>query len=223
MQRVLPLKQTLFKAKVAGFMKVFFFVPVLFASSFAHASFDSLSAEPRILVIGDSHSVGPFGRSLADELRKVSPKSSLYASCGTVASSWFTGSRTRCGFYFRTEEGKILEGKSGNTPKISGMIQTLKPDLLVVQLAGNYSVGFDESSAVKDMRRIVELIKDLPIACLWIAAPDARVNTTARSKLYSWVASATGDRCTVLDSRAFTRYPEHEGDGIHYSRESDVR
>lgn len=179
--------------------------------------------DPRILVIGDSHAVGPYGRLLADELKKVSERTSLYASCGTVASSWFTGSKTKCGFYFHTEGGSILSGIIGNTPKLPGMLRTLAPDLLVVELSGNYTNGYDHATAVEDMRKIVRLIKDSSVACLWVSAPDARVNTPTRPKLFSWVMEAVGDRCTVLDGRAYTHYPEHEGDGIHYSRESDVR
>ncbi len=204
-------------------MKIFFPFLLFFGALSSHASAIHANGEPRILVIGDSHAVGPFGRLLVDDLKQVTPRSSIYASCGTVASSWFVGSKTRCGFFFKTEQGKTLQGRVGNTPKLPGMLATLKPDLLVVELSGNYIKGFDEATAIADMKKIIELIKDQPIACLWVSAPDSRIKRTERSSLFSWVMEAVGDRCTVIDGRAHTHYPEHEGDGIHYSRESDVR
>jgi hypothetical protein len=204
-------------------MKIFAVFSMFFAGTLSFASSGHLHSESRILIIGDSHSVGPFGHLLVDELKQVSSRTSLYASCGTVASSWFAGSKTRCGFYFKTEQGKTLQGRIGNTPKLPGMLATLKPDLLVVGLSGNYSKGFDEAAAIADMKKVINLIKDQAIACLWVSAPDSRINRTERSKLFSWVMQAVGDRCTVVDGRAHTHYPENEGDGIHYFRESDVR
>jgi hypothetical protein len=202
-------------------MKIFaVLIPLLLGpSGFA----SPLVQDPRILVIGDSHSVGPFGKLLVDGLRLLTPKTSLYASCGTVASSWLTGAKTRCGFYFRTEENKVLSGKIGLTPKLPGMLETLKPDILVIELGANYVKGFDEESAIADMKKILDLLKDLPTACLWVGAPDSRISRTERSRLFAWVEKAASERCMVLDSREFTHYPETEGDGIHYSRESDVK
>jgi hypothetical protein len=204
-------------------MKFIAVFSLVFANALSFASSNHLPAEPRILIIGDSHSVGPFGHLLVDELKQLSPRTSLYASCGTVASSWFLGSKTKCGFYFRTEQDKVLEGRNGNTPKLPGMISTMKPDLLVVELSGNYLKGFDQASAVADMKKMIDLIKQQPIACLWVSAPDSRTNRQERSRIFSWVMEAVGDRCTVVDGRAHTRYPETGGDGVHYFREADVR
>jgi len=193
------------------------------APAFASHSFVAGASDPRILVIGDSHSVGPFGRALSDALKTVTPKSSIYASCGSVVSSWFLGSRTRCGYFFRNEVNEISHGKIGNTPKIPGMLKTLKPDLLVVELSGNYARDFSPAEAIADMQKLVKLIEELPMQCLWISAPDSRKNPEIRSKIYSWVVEAVGHRCAVLNAQEHTQYPAEGGDGIHYWREADVQ
>jgi len=199
-------------------LKIPFLTLVLSLSmSLAHAD------APRILVIGDSHSVGPFGHLLINKLKSITPKASLYASCGTVASSWLSGSKTHCGYFFQTEEGKTLVGKEGRTPKLPGMLNTLNPDLLIIELSGNYAKDYDEARAIEDMKRILNLIEGKPLKCLWVSAPDSRKNIGTQKKLYSWVLAAVGDRCKVVNGRDYTHYPRDAGDGIHYWRESDIK
>ena len=66
--------------------------------------------------MGDSHSVGHFGLKLDKLLRTEFNQVSTVASCGSVAKWFFTGKKTRCGYFFRDENERRQSGQSKATP-----------------------------------------------------------------------------------------------------------
>jgi hypothetical protein len=176
---------------------------------------------PRILMIGDSQSIGPFGMALYGRLKSDHPRTSLYASCGSIGRDWIQGSPTLCGYRSRSETGEALDSRIGRTPKLPRLLETLKPDLVIVALSGNYS-KMSEEAAIQDMAVIARLIQRSGSKCLWVTAPRSRKERAFREGLAAWVEKAAGRECTVLDSWEFTTYPEKGGDGIHYWRPIDV-
>ena len=162
---------------------------------------------PRILMVGDSQSIGPFGMGLYGRLKAVFPRTSLYASCGSIGRDWIRGNPTLCGYRSRSETGEALDSQVGRTPKLPRLLETLKPDLVIVALSGNYS-RMPEEAAIQDMAVIARLIQKSGSKCLWITAPRSRKERAFREGLAAWVEKAAGSECTVLDSWEFTTYPE---------------
>ena len=176
---------------------------------------------PRILMIGDSQSIGPFGMALYRRLKSDHPRTSFYASCGSIGRDWVQGNPTLCGYRSRSETGEALDSRVGRTPKLPRLLETLKPDLVIVSLSGNY-LKIPEEAAIQDMANIARLIQKSGSKCLWVTAPRSRKERSFRKGLATWVEKAAGRECTILDSWEFTAYPEKGGDGIHYWREKDV-
>lgn len=169
-----------------------------------------------ILVLGDSHMVGPFGWNLDEALRADGNQVATYGSCGSVAGWWYSGKKTTCGFYSKDLAGKVTQVNSKETPLVENLLKTIKPSAVIVELASNYvNYGSDES-AVKDMKKLVRSIKDSGASCFWMTAPDMRLYRNYLNRLDKLVYEAVGDDCRIFNSSEVTNYPETGGDGVHY-------
>jgi hypothetical protein len=174
-----------------------------------------------VLHVGDSHSVGPFGRILNQRLRdRLSqiPGSTvgLYGSCGSIARWWFTGTETPCGYLFVGKDGVADKGLKAATPLVSDLLAQYKPDITLVELSGNYVVGYEQATAVADMKRMVRTVLDSGSRCLWIAQPDTQKYRSEHARILAWVQEAIGADCPIVDGAQFTHYPDGMADGVHY-------
>ncbi len=170
-----------------------------------------------ILHIGDSHSVGPFGRLMDRSLRAIPGATvGLYGSCGSIARWWFTGTATPCGYLFVGKDGVQSKGTKASTPLASELLREYQPDVTIVELSANYVVGYEKSGAVADMRRMAQLIRASGSRCLWTSQPDSQKYRSESDRLKSWVIEAVGDLCQIVDGSAHTRYPDGMADGVHY-------
>jgi len=176
----------------------------------------SLIFASTVLVIGDSHMVGPFGWNLDEALRNQGHQVATYGSCGSVAGWWYSGKKTTCGFYSKDLSGKVTQVNSQETPLIENLMKIIKPDSVIVELASNYVNFGNEESAIKDMKRLVKSIKDSGASCFWMTAPDMRLYRNSISRLDRLVYEAVGDDCRVFNSSEVTSYPASGGDGVHY-------
>ncbi len=173
--------------------------------------------ERRVLIIGDSHSVGIFGMELDQLFRKSSNiKVATYASCGSVAGWFFSGKPTKCGYFYKDSAGITESGTSAATPLVESIIKEFKPDYLVVELGGNYW-GYSSTFSRSDMAKLADLARDYSLPCLWAGAPDARKKTNdEQQRTYDDLEVSITHACTLFDSRKVTQYPATGGDGIHY-------
>lgn len=169
-----------------------------------------------ILVIGDSHMVGPFGWNLDEALRAEGHSVATYGSCGSVAGWWYSGKKTTCGFYAKDLSGKVLQTNSKETPLIDNLLKTVKPNVVIVELASNYVNFGSEDAAVKDMKKLVRSIKDSGASCFWMTAPDMRLYRDSIARLDRLVYEAVGSECRIFNSSEVTSYPAIGGDGVHY-------
>ena len=169
----------------------------------------------KTLFIGDSHSVGIFGKKFDSLLREKESSVITHTSCGAVAKWFRTGQKTRCGYFNRDENGLSSSGKEGQTPIIDKTLEEYKPELVIIELGGNYTHRSD-AYTIKDIDELVSLVIKNGAKCLWIGAPSARDNTRT-PRLYQLINEAVGNRCPIFNSADVTTYPNNPNlDGIHY-------
>ena len=175
-----------------------------------------MAAPVSILFVGDSHSVGPFGQTL-DKLLRTIPEAEVasYASCGSIAKWWYTGTATPCGYFFHPENSGIEQGTKGPTPIFSTLFSNQKPHLTIVELGANYAGMPSDEFAINDMKRMAKEIRDGGSECLWVTKPDSR-DRTAIPRILKLTKDAVGEYCTIFDSTKVTTYPATGGDGVHY-------
>ena len=169
-----------------------------------------------ILFIGDSHSVGPFGWKMDELLRTVpGARVGTYSSCGSIYQWWETAKPTPCGYFFRSVDGKTEKGTKGPTPIFDTLMKEVKPDLVVVELGANY-VGYDDTFAVNDMKKLVKKISAAGASCFWITKPDSRKGHEDIPRILQLTHTAATPYCAYFDSTLVTKYPATGGDGGHY-------
>jgi hypothetical protein len=171
-----------------------------------------------VLLMGDSHSVGAFGKTL-DSLLRADPSRDVrtVASCGSIIRWFYTGTPTPCGFLQIDSKGKVTESRRAPTPLLSDFIAEQKPDLFIVELGANYMVGYPDATLVRDVEQLLKDIDSTGAKCLWVSPPDSRKYREERKSLVARLEKLVSARCQWFDSLQHTRYPDAGGDGVHYS------
>lgn len=169
-----------------------------------------------VMLVGDSHSVGPFGWYLDENLRKEGYYVATYASCGSIGKWWTTQQKTTCGYYSRDLSGKITQVTTHPTPKLTTLLAEVNPQAVIVELGSNYVKTPSDEFVKNDITTFVKTIKDSGATCFWISAPDMRLYRNEIARLDRLVNEAVGNDCVMFDSKKFTNYPATGGDGVHY-------
>ena len=167
-----------------------------------------------ILLVGDSHTVGPFGWKLDQNLRDVGHSVSTFGSCGSIGQWWFTAKKTTCGYLAINESGQRTEAKEHATPLIENLLSDLRPQMVIIALGSNYVNTPSDDFVRKDLHRLVTTIKDSGAKCFWIAPPDMRSYRKELPRIKKLIDLSVD--CPIFDSREVTSYPVSGGDGIHY-------
>jgi hypothetical protein len=170
-----------------------------------------------VLFIGDSHSVGPFGRSMDQHLRGVGFTVNTFASCGSIAQWWKTGKKTPCGYFSHTQDGTLVDIKVHATPDIDLLLSELRPRVVIVELGGNYASVSSQDFVRTDIDSLVSSIINSGAQCFWITNPDTRNNRAAIPRILRLIRAGVAERCPIFESYRVTKYPETGGDGVHYS------
>ncbi len=181
---------------------------------------------PRVLLIGDSQSVGTFGRRLPGVLMKQGrAQVAVVARCGATPAHFFEEGYSNCGFYERSRNGVTLGPGTGHRPveRLVRLLDRERPDVLIVQLGGN-SVPLSQSHWERHVRLVMDALRERErIQCLWVGPPPGWGRDPERFKsYYDFMSQHLGTRCRFFDSRPGIQYPEQTGDGIHLDRISST-
>ena len=181
----------------------------------------ALPARLKVLIIGDSHSVGRFGSQLYTRFASLpSVEAVSYASCGSSASSWFNHWRTNCGYIARPSMAHA--SRSGKTPYIPDVVNHFEPNIVVVELGGN-AVRQSEATFNESIRQFKLAMDSKNITCFWAGPPSADPAKAPAARagaglelFYRKLQLALGNRCTFFDSRPHTPYTATGRDGVHF-------
>jgi hypothetical protein len=180
---------------------------LLSLQSFAHTG----------MLVGDSQSVGPFGRKLHALLAKTYAMSS-FASCGSIAK-WWTGdvrTKTTCGYWQKKLNESSIDLKSSPTPSLNHLLSDIKPSFVVMEFAGNYRHQ-SEAFIRKDIQKMIDQVLQSGAQCFFVTGPDTRKERDLLLKILPIIENQVGSQCGFFLSTTVTRYPETGGDGFHYS------
>jgi hypothetical protein len=201
----------------------------------------------KILFFGDSHSVatvGPFGIRMNNLLRSIpNAEVTTHARCGSILSWWYSGKSTTCGYFDQSPQGEPLPpiptpggswAVNAPTPKIIPLIEEIKPDLIVIEMGGNYQHANNPNALIKS--ELGKFITDLEnfkktfqtnTQCVWIGLPSRRLpeDPIEAKKFQAMIDSlvlsiqqTVEASCEFIDSTKLTVFPTHGGkDGVHYS------
>lgn len=176
----------------------------------------------RVLHIGDSHTVGIYGREMDSLMRATGAQVATYGAAGSSPSWWLQGTTTRSGFYGRGEDGKVdspADWKTPRqTPKLPDLLKKHQPGVIVISLGANL-IQANGESIEKQVKDLAEVAKASGAKILWVGPPDGRESTkptSKQAKLYQHLQKVASQYGTFIDSRPLTEYPTKGGDGVHY-------
>ena len=115
----------------------------------------------RVLMIGDSMSVGGFGEGMAEWLVAKFGRASvsMYAACGSSPEHWLRDEpdyQTHCGYREVTPRTNLLYDYVGGrrplpmiAPKVEDLISILHPRVVIVQLGTNWMDAMSARDSTK--------------------------------------------------------------------------
>ncbi|MFN8576363.1 MAG: hypothetical protein U0354_05855 [Candidatus Sericytochromatia bacterium] len=184
-----------------------------------------INENTRVLHIGDSHTVGVYGKEMDRLMRETGAKVQTYGSAGSSPSWWLTGHTTKSGFYSKDDNGNIdspADWKQPHeTPKFTNLINNFKPNVIVISLGANL-IKANGETIEKEVKKLADIAKESGAKIIWVGPPDGRESKKPTSKqtfLYEHLEKVAKQYGTFLDSRQYTEYPEKGGDGLHYGGE----
>ena len=195
----------------------------------------------RVLMLGDSLSVGPFGQEMQHFLIERFGESRVYllASCGASPEHWLASEPefvAKCGYRVKTPRQYLLgvyeKGRRPEpfpTPKLEQILAKTHPDLVLVQLGTNWFDLIEQSSTPEVIERLEGIVDRFAATLLsaepkpqvvWITPPDSarfrKVQGTV-TELLNRVGRRRRFDC--IDSSALVHYipGQSGGDGVHYA------
>ncbi|MFN6017633.1 MAG: SGNH/GDSL hydrolase family protein [Verrucomicrobiota bacterium] len=215
-------------------------------ASSSHAQFTGkLSKNSKILVIGDSLTVGPFGDFMQEWLFSNLPQSqiAIYAACGSSPEHWMSNKPefiSPCGYRETTPSSKILtKYENGRkpvptaTPKIETLLMKFKPDVLIVQLGTNHfdTLEKDGDKAIPELQKIYRQFSQSIIAnkgnlkmVYWITPPDASKYPAHIKTKVQKIIGENNRNHGFRDFYSYEKIPYSKGlsgsDGVHLNKEA---
>lgn len=198
----------------------------------------TISWPSSVLIIGDSMALCGFGQRLDGYFRSMGvPDVFTYMACGTQPLSWtmlknYEYAKTRCGFWkietqkdaaplsFQDTYGMSHGHKPDkyDVPKIEELLETKRPDILIVQLGNNlfdllkgtnYSrMGPMLQPYIAPFLAKVANSPTPPKRVFWVSPPETeRIARPAHDILVERLSATAGDWLKVIDSRLLLKYP----------------
>ena len=197
------------------------------------------SGKTRVLFLGDSFSMGAFGKAFDQSLRNAGFEVYTSIAGGGTPYYWlkaYPSVSINIGYWERTPNTQRRLSSMGAVPKVETLMAKWNPDIVVVQTGTNlYStLRSKKRSKEANVREVESLIGKMGRSvtraggrCYWITPPDAhpdRYPLELQQEMLAIIRRAGGAYGRVFDSYAVTEFTEDypPSDGIHLGP-SDAR
>lgn len=181
-----------------------------------------IGPDDRVLHIGDSHTVGIYGREMDKLLRSTGARVETYGSAGSSPNWWLSGHATKSGFFGKDENGSVDAPANWRephpTPKLPDLLGRFRPNIVMISLGANM-IGADGKYIESEVRKLADIAKASGAKIIWVGPPDGRESSkpgAKQDKLYAHLIKAASQYGAFIDSRPLTEYPASGGDGVHY-------
>ena len=196
-------------------------------------------APSKVLMVGDSLTVGKFGEVVRDYLVRTygAGNVAVYASCGSSPENWLSSEPTfftPCGYREQTPKRSIVDDKRTHfgTPKLEDLINTYHPAILIVQLGTNWMDKLLSGNPAKEQEMRVYLDRFISSArgrsrrIIWITPPDSSHYPAKVQRRVANLIQDAADRYhfQIIDSKPMTNYVVGKTgrDGVHYNSEAST-
>ncbi|MEM7144913.1 MAG: SGNH/GDSL hydrolase family protein [Verrucomicrobiota bacterium] len=191
------------------------------------------ASKGRVLFLGDSFSIGAFGRTFDQSLRDAGYEVYTSIAGGGTPYYWlreYPPVSINISYWERTPNTERRLSSIAAVPKVETLMAKWKPDIVVVQSGTNLYAPLRSSRHSKEhnIQRVETLIAKMCRAitagggaqCYWITPPDASTEKYPRQlqeEMLRTIRRGVSGYGRVFNSYAVTTYPQSQpsSDGIH--------
>jgi lysophospholipase L1-like esterase len=173
----------------------------------------------RVLIIGDSQTVGPYGKTIDELARATGATVSTHASWGASPPWYFSGQDT---YKYWTHDSAGHEETRMNTatPKLNELLAAERPDVVVVTMGGNMiASNASQADVTMQVSQIGNAVTASGAELIWVGPPkyDPQKRTPELvDQFYQKLENIVPEFGSLIDSRP--HISEYAGtDGLHYS------
>lgn len=173
----------------------------------------------RVLILGDSQTVGPYGQTLDQLARATGATVSTQAAWGASPPWLFSGHETYK-LWTRDSEGQANTQMKVATPLLNDLLARERPDVVIVTMGGNMIAGnATQGEVMTQVSQIGNAVSASGAELIWVGPPkydpDKRSAETVDA-FYNKLGNAVPEYGTLIDSRP--HISEYAGnDGLHYT------
>ncbi len=194
-----------------------------------------------VLILGDSMSLEGFGKRLDQKMRDDPHIGAVhtYMACGTHPLSWlkckpYSTIKTFCGYWSIESVAGSSKPREVNeaanygskrvgrfVPKLETLLETLKPDVLIMQSGNNFFSFFNDHKTIKEdyhtkqvkcyVSPFMTYLATKPTSLkrlYWVTPPqNGKVTDEIQTFVYDQLQANTRSLATLIDSRTVTHYP----------------
>jgi len=173
----------------------------------------------KVLIIGDSQTVGPYGQTLDQLARATGATVSTHASWG-ASPPWFFNGQETYKYWTRDAAGQAETHMQAATPRLNDLLARERPDVVVVTMGGNMIAGnASQADVTLQVSQIGNAVSASGAQLVWVGPPKYDPNKRspeAVDAFYQKLGHIVPEFGTLIDSRP--HISEYAGsDGLHYS------
>lgn len=178
-----------------------------------------ITANTKVLIIGDSQTVGPYGKTLDGLARATGAQVSTHASWG-ASPYWFFNGQATYKLWTRERSGNESTRSQAATPKLENLLASEKPDVVVVTMGGNMIAGnATQADVTAQVSQIGNAVSASGAELIWVGPPKYDPKTRSPEQVdvfYQKLRNIVPEFGTLIDSRPHIE--AYAGtDGLHYS------
>lgn len=173
----------------------------------------------KVLIIGDSQTVGPYGKSIDELARATGATVSTHASWG-ASPTWFFNGQETYKYWSRDSAGNQDTRSQAKTPLLKDLLAKERPDVVVVTMGGNMIAGnATQADVTMQVSQIGNAVSASGAQLVWVGPPKydpQKRSPEVIEQFYQKLRNIVPEYGTLIDSRP--HISEYAGtDGLHYS------